>query len=105
MIYFLGRELYNCIHSDSASGFTVNETSSFTPDHLSSLEHVKKAVEILELKLDRIQSLWQQRDREISRTVRFDDLEHNMKTVSLHGILHRRKDHVENKIEIPKRML
>ena len=81
MFIIAGRELHNCIHKD----YTAAKTDSgnlLTLDHLTSLSHIKKSVDVLEEKLDRIQSRWSDRERHQNNTMKFEDIEHAIKTVS-----------------------
>ena len=75
-----GRLLYDQLGSDSEAGFR-RDTSTMTLDQVVALNQVKRSVETLERRLDKLQDFWQERDRELSQTVQYSDLEGAMKTV------------------------
>ena len=86
-IFSTGRDLLSQLTSDDSSGFQHHDDAVMTSDHLNAVTAVRRAVEPLEYKLDVIQENWQKRERELSHTVQFGELEITMKTVS-YSVIH-----------------
>ena len=82
-----GRDLYRKLQIDADSGFTrqsasVSDATTYTLDHVVTMNSVKRMVEHLENKLDKITEMWLDKERHVGRKTMFADLEVAMKTVS-----------------------
>ena len=83
-----GRDLYRKLQVDADSGFartsaSVSDATTYTLDHAVTMNSVKRNVEHLENKLDKITEMWLDKERNIGRKSMFSELEIAMKTVNI----------------------
>ena len=85
MVIRQGRDLYRKLQVDADTGFSqsnVAETSNYTLDQVVTMNSIKRTVEHLENKLDKITEMWQDKERGVGERLQLSELETAMKTVS-----------------------
>ena len=84
-ICFAGRELYRKFQVDADTGFSQShvaaENANYTLDQIVAMNSIKRTVEHLEHKLDKITDMWQDKERGVGEKLQLSDLETAMKTV------------------------
>ena len=84
---FAGRELYRKFQVDADTGFSQShvaaENANYTLDQIVAMNSIKRTVEHLEHKLDKITDMWQDKERGVGEKLQLSDLETAMKTVIL----------------------
>lgn len=70
------------LNSAAASSSPRSSSQYFTMDQVIAMNCVKRAVELLESKMDQIKGLFQERKKYMATTAQLKDLEQAMKTVS-----------------------
>ena len=83
---FAGRELYRKFQVDADTGFSQShvaaENANYTLDQIVAMNSIKRTVEHLEHKLDKITDMWQDKERGVGEKLQLSDLETAMKTVT-----------------------
>ena len=62
---------------------TPADSSHYTLDQVVTMNSIKRNVEHLENKLDKITELWQDKERGVGERVKLSEIESAMKTVSV----------------------
>ena len=76
-----GRNLHSEMKNDVESGFVTIEPANYTLDQVETMNQVKRMVEELENKLDRIQHLWHEKEMLLGAQSKVMEMEEAMKTV------------------------
>ncbi len=84
---FSGRELYARFRDDAGSGFAQQDESQMTLDQVMGINQIKRVIEELEGRLDRIKASWMERDRILNQSIQWGDIEETMKMVRDHIII------------------
>jgi len=77
------------LNAGAGSSLPSNGSFHFTMDQIIAMNSVKRAVELIEGKIDRVKNLFQDRNKETGTRAELRELEQSMKTVRMgHITLH-----------------